>query len=493
MQIGKWSSAVFAAGLILPPVAAHTARTTASTAEGTNRAVLAEGDSTRRVLSSAADRDRVTITVYNQNFGLVREVRTIPVGSGIAELEFADVASAIQTETVHIRSLDEPFRVLEQNYHYDLLSPQKLLEKYVGRTVRIHRYNQETEREEVVEAEVLAVNDGTILRIGDEITFNYPGRIAFPEVPDNLISKPTLLWLVDSGAGRQQLEVTYLTGALNWKADYVMVLNHDDDEASLTGWVTLANNSGASYENAELKLVAGDVQRVGRDEMMDYAARVTAAEAGKQNFTEQSFFEYHLYTLGRPATVRNNEQKQVTLLEAQAFGVQKRLTFYGAEHYYRSQYGLVVSNQKVGVYLEFDNSEQNQLGMPLPAGVVRVYKADASGAQQFIGEDRIDHTPRDERLRIRMGDAFDVVGDRRQMRWTPLGGCTSESEWEIQLRNHKDEAVRIDVLEPIGGDWQMLRSTHPARRLDAHTFKFDVPVAARGSTTVSYTVRVRWC
>ena len=463
-------------------------RADASAIDTTGRRIAPRGRST------AADRESVAITVYNQNFGLVREIRNIPVGIGRVELEFGDVASAIQTETVHIRSLNAPFQILEQNYRYDLLSPQKLLEKYVGRTVKVYRFNPETEREEVVEAEVLSVNNGTILRIGDEITFNYPGRIAFPEVPDNLIAEPTLVWLAQSEAERQRLETSYLTDNLNWKADYVMVVDEDDDEADLTGWVTLTNNSGATYENARLKLVAGDVQRLGgRQGMMKVAARLEAADAVGSAFAEEGFFEYHLYTLGRPTTVKNNEQKQVTLLEAAGFDVRKRLTFYGAEYYYRGQYGEVVSNQKVDVRLEFENSEDNHLGMPLPAGIVRVYKEDESGAQQFIGEDRIDHTPRDERVRIRMGDAFDVVGDRRQMDWTALGGCVSESTWEVQLRNHKDDDVEVDVIEPIGGDWDILSSSHRATKLDAHTFRFRVGVPARGETTIDYRVRVRWC
>ena len=451
-------------------------------------------DRSERVRSTAADRESIAITVYNQNFGLVREVRTVGVGTGRVEIEFGDVASAIQTETVHVRGLGaSSFRILEQNYQFDLLSPQKLLEKYVGRTVTVWRTDPESQREVPVEAEVLSVHNGTILRIGDEITFNVPGRITFPEVPENLIAEPTLVWLAESRAREQQLEVSYLTSGLNWKADYVMVLGEDDDEAGLTGWVTLTNGSGASYENAQLKLVAGDVQRVGRDEMMRHAARPEADAMQAAPFTEQAFFEYHMYTLARPATVLNNEQKQVTLLEAPSFGVTKKMVFYGAAQYYRGSHGNIVSNQKVSVFLDFDNAERNGLGMPLPAGIVRVYKEDGSGAQQFIGEDRIDHTPRDERVRIRMGDAFDVVGDRRQMRWTPMGSCTSESEWALELRNHKDTPVNVDVVEPIGGSWEILRSSHPAERVDAHTFRFDVPVPARGAVQVTYTVRVRWC
>ena len=447
--------------------------------------------------STAAQRDAISITVYNQNFALVREIRTLDLASGQFALEFGDVASSIQPETVHIRPLGGgSLQVLEQNYQFDLLSPQKLLEKYVGRTVNVYRTNPQTGEEEAVEAEVLSVNGGPILRIGGEITFNYPGRFGFPEVPDNLIAEPTLLWRLDATGGQQQVEVSYLTNSLNWKSDYVMVLNENDDEAALMGWVTLTNQSGTAYENARLQLVAGDVQRVqgnlaphvARSRMMSDA--MVQESAG---FTEDAFFEYHLYTLGRPADLLNNEQKQVTLLESDAFGVEKKLIFHGATHYYRGQYGQVTSNQKVGVFLDFENSERNGLGMPLPKGTVRVYKRDHMGGQQFIGEDLIDHTPRDEELRIKMGEAFDVVGDRRQMDYTVLSSCVSESTWQIDLRNHKDEDVEVMLVEPVGGDWQILSSTHPFEQTDAWTFTLTPEVEANDEVRVEYRVRVRWC
>jgi len=467
----------------------------AGTADSSGRTAGSLAQDTVTAKSTAADRESVTLTVYNQNFGLVREIRTLELGRGVLGLEFGDVASSIQPETVHIRSLDGDGRlfVLEQNYRYDLLNPQKLLEKYVGRTVKVHVWNKQEEREEVLEAEVLSVNGGPILRIGDEITYNVPGRLSFPEVPEDLIASPSLVWLLDSRADRQRVEASYLTGGLNWKADYVMVLDEDDTGAGITGWVTLANQSGASYEDATLKLVAGDVQRV-EGERRPNAMQMRAMEAADAaGFSEEAFFEYHLYTLGRPTTIRQNEQKQVTLLESPDFGIDKRLIFYGAAQYYRGSYGQVVSNQKVGVYLDFENAEDNGLGMPLPAGIVRVYKRDASGGQQFVGEDRIDHTPRGEEVRIKMGEAFDVVGDRRQMDWDALGSCVSESSWEISLRNHKDEGSAIEVMEPVGGDWEIISASHRAEKLDAHTFKFDVEIPARGEEKITYRVRVRWC
>jgi hypothetical protein len=457
--------------------------------------VAAVAQDVPKMQSGADQRQEVTITVYNQNFGLVREVRDVTLVRGAVNLEFRDVAAQIQPETVHIKALrGGGLRVLEQNYQYDLLNPQKLLEKYVGRTVRVYRYNSKTGRDDVLEAEVLSVNGGPILKIGDEITFNYPGRFAFPEIPDNLIAKPTLVWLLDSRETRQQLEVSYLTNSLNWKADYVFVINEDDTLGDLTGWVTLTNQSGATYENARLKLVAGDVQRLtgGMRRRMEMDA-LRSAQVAESQFVEESFFEYHLYTLQRPTTLRQNEQKQVTLLEGEGVGIDKRLIFYGQQYWYRGSYGQIQSNQKVGVYLDFLNSEDNNLGVPLPRGVVRVYKADSQGAQQFIGEDQIDHTPRDERVRIKMGEAFDVVGDRRQMEYRVISSCVSESAWEITLRNHKDDAAEVQIVEPVGGDWEVLSSSHEWNKIDAFTFSYTVTVPARGETTVEYRVRVKWC
>ena len=449
-------------------------------------------------VSGGDQRQEVSITVYNQNFGLVREVREIEVGTGTVDLEFRDVAAQIQPQTVSIKSLSgaNALSVLEQNYRYDLLTPQKLLEKHVGKKVRVWRWNEKLGKDEPFDAEILSVADGqTVMKVNGEVTYNFPGRIAFQSVPENLMSKPTLVWKLDSKLAKQKVEATYLTQSLNWRSDYVFVINDADSAGDLTGWVTLVNNSGASYKNARLKLVAGDVQRVSaRDEMDDERSYKKSAEsAGARRFAEESFFEYHLYTLSQPTDVLENEQKQVTLLEAKNAKVQKKLIYFGQQYWYRGRHGEVQKNQKVGVYLDVQNTKANGLGIPLPKGTVRVYKADKSGAKQFIGEDNIDHTPRDEKVRIKMGEAFDVVGDRKQMEWRTLGTCSSESTWEIELRNHKDQASRVEIFEPIGGDWTMVESTHKHDKKDAHTFTFDVNVPANGKTKIKYKIRVKWC
>jgi hypothetical protein len=449
-------------------------------------------------VSTAADRKEVSITVYNQNFGLVREVRDVDVGTGQVALEFRDVAANIEPTTVHIRSLTGAgdLDVLEQDYRYDLLSPQKLLEKYVGKNIRVYRYNEKLDRDEPFNARLLSVVNGQpVLEVNNEVTYDFGGRFAFPKVPDNLMAKPTLVWLLSSQQPRQRVEVTYLTENMSWKADYVLVLDAADTSGSLTGWVTLDNRSGASYKNARLKLVAGDVNRVTSYPMASARAmdEVAAAPAAPPQFHEEGFFEYHLYTLQRPTTVLDNEQKQVTLLQAAGVPVQKKLVFYGEQYWYRGQYGQVQSNQKVGVYLDIKNSKQNHLGIPLPKGTVRVYKKDKSGAEEFVGEDSIDHTPKDERLRIKMGEAFDVVGQRKQTEWHALGMCTSESAWQIELRNHKNTAVEVEDYEPVGGDWNIVSSNYPYKKRDSQTFTFTVRVPPNGKTDIKYRVRVRWC
>jgi hypothetical protein len=446
--------------------------------------------------STAAERKDVSITVYNGNFGLVREVRDVELGTGVVALEFSDVAAQIQPETVHIKSLTgaQSIGVLEQNYRYDLLTPEKLLEKHVGKAVRLHRYNERLGREETFKATLLSNAGGQrVFQLENgEVTFDFPGRVSFPSVPDNLMAKPTLVWSLDSKQPKQRLEVTYLTRNLSWKSDYVLVVNDADTGGDLTGWVTLTNQSGAAYKKAKLKLVAGDVQRVaGTATMASQLAKAEAAD--RAGFQQESFFEYHLYTLDKPTDVLESEQKQVTLLEAKNAKLKKKLIFYGQQYWYRGKYGQVQSNQKVGVYLDLENTKGNGLGMPLPKGVIRVYKADKSGAKQFIGEDSIDHTPRDEKVRVKMGEAFDVVGERKQTEWRALGTCTSESAWEIELRNHKDQATEVEIFEPVGGDWTVLSSSHPHKKRDAFTFTFDVKVPANGKTKVTYRVRIRWC
>jgi len=438
---------------------------------------------------------KVAVTIYNGNLGLVKDVRRIQLPTGIHDLRFMDVAAQINPATVHLKSLTDPgkLRILEQNYEYDLLNPQKLLEKYVGKKVRLWEKNQYTGEERQVDALLLSVNGGPIYQINGAIYLNYPGRVILPSIPENLIARPTLVWRLGNAlADVQVIEASYLTQGITWRADYVLTLNAEDDGGDLAGWVTIDNRSGATYKNATLKLVAGDVNRARDEREMADALRGMAAKSAvaEQAFQEEGFFEYHLYSLDGQTTIKENQSKQISLLSAADIPIHKDLIYYGAQHYYRNRYGKPISNQKVGVYLDVANTKKNHLGIPLPKGVVRVYKADRSGSLQFIGEDRIDHTPKDEKVKIKMGEAFDVVGERTQTDWRKIASGVYEVAWEISLRNHKDEDVEVTVVEPIPGDWTVLHATHAHKKIEAHTLEFPIKVPKESGVKINYRVRI---
>jgi hypothetical protein len=448
--------------------------------------------------STEADQSQVALTIYNANIGLVKDLRAIELAAGESELQFRDVAAQIMPTTVHIKSTTDAqgFHVLEQNYEYDLLSPDKLLEKYVGKEVKLLDKNYYTGKEELVTATLLSTTGAPVYQVGNEIHVGLPGRVILPQIPENLIAKPTLVWLLRSTkAGKQQIEASYLTNQITWHADYVTVLNADDSKADLSGWVSIENKSGATYKNATLKLVAGDVHRVEPkalyDQTMVMAADRAAAPAPPQ-FREEGFFEYHLYTLDRPATVKDNQTKQMTLLAAAGIPVTKRLILQGQQQYFFTTYTPddELPTQKVSVSLEIDNTQKNNLGIPLPKGIVRVYKADKEGSLQFVGEDQIDHTAKDETLKVKMGEAFDVVGKRKQTEFKRIARNISELSWEITLRNHKQEGVTVRVNEPVPGDWEVLSASHQYEKPDAHTLRFDVPVPKDGEVKITYRVRV---
>ena len=436
------------------------------------------------------------VTIYNGNLGLVKDVRETRLPVGLGEAQFTDVAALIDPTSVHLRSLTDPagLRILEQNYEYDLLSSDKLLEKYVGKVVRLYQSDGTFH-----EARLLSTA-GPVFEINGQIHLGYSGRLVLPSLPENLVAKPTLVWLLrNQTAAAQKVEASYLTGGITWKADYVMVVSADDTKSDLTGWVTIDNKSGATYGNAALKLVAGDLNRA-RDQrregrLMELSAKAASPADASRDFAAEGFFEYHLYTLDGRTTIKNQQTKQLALMSAADVPIVKRLVYYGAQEYYRTSYGMPMSNQKVAVLLEVKNSKDNRLGVPLPKGKVRVYKADSGGSQQFIGEDWIDHTPKDERVKIKLGEAFDIVGERTQKDFRKIGsGLWSgrwEVEWEIALRNHKKQDQTVTVIEPVPGDWEVLHATHTFDKPEAHTLKFEVLVPKEGTAKVVYRVRIR--
>lgn len=444
--------------------------------------------------STLDDQTTVEVTVYNSNLGLIKDTRNINLPKGIGELQFMDVAATIRPVTVSVKSLNAPnqFMVLEQNYEYDLMNSQKLLDKYVGKQVKIIDENMYQGTQKEISAELLSNNNGQIYKIGGEIYLGYNGKIVLPEIPENLIANPTLTWMYKNElADAQQLEVSYLADQINWVADYVMMINNDDTSAGLSGWVTLDNKSGTEYRNAKLKLVAGDINRVQDQNLYLAKANMVMESMADRSggFQEETFFEYHMYDLQRPTTIKNNQTKQINLLSADGIRVEKEFMVSGQQHYYQSRYPSIPES-KVSVYLKFKNETANQLGMPLPAGVIRLYKADSQGKLQLVGEDQIKHTPKNEEITLKIGDAFDVIAERKQMDFQNIGTRAMESEWEVTLRNHKDEDIIVTVIEPVWGEWSVINSSHTYEKMDAQNIKFRVPVSKNDEAKLKYRVRV---
>ena len=404
---------------------------------------LAHGaDAVRELSSGAAQREAVAVTVYNDDLALVKERRRVELPAGLTRLSLRDVAALMRPETALLRAVSgQPLGLVEQNFDFDLLTPQKLLEKYVGREV-------------------------TVIR-----------------------SHPT------SGEERREtatVELSYLTGGLSWQADYVANLSTDGKSLDLNAWVTLTNRSGAGFDDAKLQLVAGSVNRVRQQDSRVYAmAAPAAARAKAQEATQEALLDYHLYSFERPTRIADNQTKQLALLAASAVPVRREYLLAGNDWYYRDRQGQIGQKLKPAIFLEFHN-QGGQLGRPLPAGIVRVYARDSKGAAQFVGEDRIGHTAKNEKLKLRLGEAFDITAERKQTNYRRIADNVSESAWRIELRNAKDEAVTVRVQEPLPGDWEMLQQSHPHSKESARVAAWNIAVPAGGTTLLEYTVRVKW-
>ena len=428
------------------------------------------------------NRESVAVTVYNNNLGVVRDVRRANVNKGMNEIRLREVPSMIDPTTVKISSPKHPdaIGVIEQNYEYDLVNQHKLLEKYIDQTI-----NVTDEKGTTISGTLLAVeHDKLTLQTGSGITM-LPNltrySINVPSLPRGLITKPTLVWKLESDAtlANEPLEVLYQTGGMSWHAEYIVALSEDDKKLDLNGWVSVENMSGATFENAKLKLVAGSINRAlpvqppmpmyERD--MGYA---TEARKMAPQFEERGMFEYHLYDLGRQTTLQNNQVKQISLLEANGVNATKKYSYRGGRN--------------VEVTVEFENKQSNNMGMPLPEGIVRVMKKDKDGSLEFVGEDRIKHTPRDETITLKVGDAFDMLGERTVTDQRSLGPHSSQQTIEITLKNRKDTDEKIEIIEQLGTNWEIMRNSHPFTKKDAHSVVFPVTVKARSEQKVTYTV-----
>ncbi len=470
---------------------------------------------------TTGERTSVDLTIYNQNLSLIREERTFHLSKGITSVVVPDIPATIDGTSVHFVSLTDAsaVKVLEQNYQFDLVNQGKLMEKYLGKQIEFIRLDEATKKEYTVSGKLLATgfptnygnvaySGGMIAEINGKIEVNPSGRVVLPALPEGLILKPQLEWMIsNTKEGNHKTELSYLAGQLSWLCNYVAVLDENDATLDLTGWVTLTNNSGTTFTNAGLKLVAGDVNIVQdrfRDDMR-MAKGIVAAESTEPQFKQSDLFEYKLYALQRKTDLANNETKQIELTSGRNVSSKKVFIYDGlADHwrYWRNNYSYRAqgsfgqqSNSKVGVFVTFKNDEKSGLGIALPKGKVRVYKRDDDGKEQFIGEDEIDHTPKDEELKLYLGNAFDIVGERVQKDFKSFAnGRVVEETIEIKLRNHKNESAEVQLYEHPWrwSQWEIVKSNVEMEKVDQSTIRFPVKVAKDGEKVVSYTIRYSW-
>ncbi|MBS1728021.1 MAG: DUF4139 domain-containing protein [Armatimonadetes bacterium] len=460
-------------------------------------------------LAAALAPGTTEITVYNQGLGFVKDVRTVSLKKGVQDVVVEDVAQLIDATSVGFKCLNNPgsISVLEQNYQYDLISPQAILEKSVGKRVRFTRTMGTSK--EVVEGTLLSsptsvVNtgngpqysyNGLVIKADDgRIILSPQGEIDVMEMPEGLISKPSLLWQIDSDKAQDaKMELSYLTQGISWTANYVFTLD-PKGTGDMQGWVTLTNQSGLSFTDASLKLLAGDVNVV-RNQARYGAADAVKAAGGRGGFQEEGLFEYHLYTLDRPATVRNKETKQLSLLEGSDIPYKKQIVFDsmgGYNNYYPSEGEVGVGDLSPLVKIKFTNNTASHLGMPMPAGKVRLYQRDSKGSLQFIGEDQINHTPHDEQVTLNVGRSFDVRGSRKRTDFKRLGDRQIRETFQIEVRNRKEESTPVYVYERHWGDWKVTQKSDNFTKEDANTMVFEVNLKPNEVKTITYTVDTTW-
>ena len=439
-------------------------------------------------LAQNPDQKSVAVTVYNANLGVVKDLRELDVKSGTSKIFLTDVAQYIDPTSVHIKIDGD---VLEQNYQYDLVSLDKILQKYVDKEIQLIGENNE-----FIEGKLLSSFGGQIVVEKKEgglimIPSTAKYRFSVGSLPEGLITKPTLIWTVNSkSSGKQNVEISYQTSGMNWHAEYVAVLNQNDTKLDLNSWVSVENNSGATYKNAVLKLVAGDVNLINpqKNQMYGYSDELRMEKsAAPQQFQEKEFFEYHIYNLQRPTTLSQNETKQISLFEASDVKATKKFYYRsgGSSYYY---YGNASNKGKVAVIVEFENKKEYNLGVPMPKGKVRVYKSDGETIE-FIGEDMIDHTPNKEKVKLRIGDAFDIVAEEVQTENKKITDRVYEQAYEIKFKNRKKEDIVIEVERGLGFYWEILSSSLSYEKKDSQNIIFQVPVKADNETVLKFRVR----
>jgi hypothetical protein len=481
-------------------------------------------------ITLASDRQSIDLTIYNVNLALVREERSIDLAKGLNRVVIPDIPATIDGTSLHFSSLTDPeaVKVLEQSYQYDLVHQAKLLEKYIGKEVEFIRTDNDSKKDYTVKGKLLATGwqpqpgynpygggvpyyaiGQMIAEINGKIEIGPEGRLILPSLPEGLILKPQLEWLVNTtSAGRHKTEISYLANQMTWTCNYVALLNAKDTEIDLTGWVTVTNNSGTTFKYAGLKLVAGDVNLV-KEEQNAYpiakSMRMMDGEAAAPQFQQKELFEYKLYSLQRKTDLGNNETKQIELTAAKNVVSKKVFIYDGLSDQWRYWYNNYSyraqgsfgqeSNKKVGVFVTFKNEEKAGLGIALPKGKVRVYKRDDDGKEQFIGENEIDHTPKDEEIKLYLGNAFDIVGERAQKDFHVIvTGHAVDETFEIKVRNHKSEPIEVLVYEHPWrwNEWDITKSSASWEKVDQSTIKFPLKLKKDEEKIITYTIRYNW-
>lgn len=487
---------------------------------------VARSQDLKPLRSRASEQTQLSLTVYSNGRSMVRDQRKVNFEKGRFTLEFQDVSAQMRSETAQFKTLGSTgdVHVLEQNLEFDLLSPQKMLEKYLGKTVSVIRTHPTQGTETSEPAEVLSVQNGLVLKMKDRVETGIPGRIAFGEVPANMRAEPTLSLLVESRKrGERDVELNYLTDGMTWKADYIAEVNPSEDKTQLTGLVTLTNQTGTNFRNSQLQLMGGDVQTVDRDvysmrkSARSFAVPMAAmdSESAPEKMSSDAFFEYHLYTLPYSTSILTNQTKQVTLFQASDVQSRKELVFVGGQNYFSAEPDFLPEGEgdedqspdaaelgapvAGGVFLVFENDKESKLGLPLPAGVVRVYKKDKQGLSQFIGEDKIKHIPENERVRVRLGSSFDVTARRKQTSFKNLPPSSSnakkllrviESGAKVTFKNAKNTQQKIIYREVIPGEWKIVSSSAEYKKISKDNAEWQLTVPAKGQVKIDFRVQV---
>jgi hypothetical protein len=459
-----------------------------------SRAAAGAADPVERT-STLASQERVNLTIYNGDLALVHDRRRIALDAGTSRIAWRDVSGGLDATSAILEDLTVPgaVSVVEQNFDFDLLKPSTLLDKYVGRHVTVVHDKPIPGRPASETAVLLADNDGIVLQYPDRIESGlYDSHIVYPSLPPNLRDAPTLvLDLATGAAATHDLDLSYLSSGLGWHADYVGVVSPKEDRMDLSGLVTLTNTTGTTFRDAHVQLVAGNVNVAQEPTQMEMR-KFAAIAAPTPPIRQENYFEYHLYTLPEPTTVANAQTKQVALLSAHNVPIRKTLELRGSEQYYSNAAADLGSKIEVGVYVTFAN-KGGDLGVPLPGGLVRLYENDSHGTSQFLGSDRIDHTPRNADVRLHVGDSFDVTANKKQTDFKPLGNCTFDSSYEVRLANAKETPQDVEVVEPIPGDWSIVSENLPHQKTSSATATWHVRVPADGAATLTYRARVRVC